>query len=370
MKRSFLTIALLFLSLQANAKTDPLKKVAAELGDGISRYKGARVAVLAAPFHDQRRSDEPFAISERLTAYLVMDKRLSVLERQHTIQLLSEMHLSETGLLNSNATQRLGKALGADVIVTGTLIDLGRGKIDVNMRGLLAESGRIIATSHVMLDLTHMNRFTTSDPLRSLSKRLKDMLNIKVLPSVAVLNFTYAKGRMSTGSHLVSERLSTYLVKDGFTVIERRLLHKILEEQRMWETGLVDAASLKKRGAFLDTETVVAGTLDDVTETATHVIARLIRLDTNAILASASAVIPRLWEDLPRRPRPNQAQIPVPGVNISSLFTEKKSTAKKAPSRYSLSTLDVSKNAKRYRPAVVPIYRALTQQEFHGGFTQ
>src|SRR5205823_6400952 len=123
-------------------------------------------------------------------------------------------------------------------------------------------------------------------PIRLLSRKLKPQSPLLV----AVLNFTYSRGRMSTGSYLVSERLVTYLVQNGVTVVERRLLQKLLEERKFCETGAVDPGSLRQVGQVLGADAVVAGTLTDLTDDTTEIMARLIRVDTAKILAASSIV--------------------------------------------------------------------------------
>jgi curli biogenesis system outer membrane secretion channel CsgG len=142
----------LFLAGAAQAAPDPMKRVAAELADALSRQKGARVAVLSVPHHDNRMSEGPQMISERLTTYLVMDKRIHVLERNHIVQLLKELHMSETGLVDPASAKRIGEVLGADVIVTGTLIDLDGNQSEINVRALVADSGRVVAASRAVLE--------------------------------------------------------------------------------------------------------------------------------------------------------------------------------------------------------------------------
>src|SRR5688572_13841476 len=109
MKRGFLILFTLFTSGLLHSEPDPLRKVASELAGGIFRQGKVKVAVLAVPYHDHRRSEGPFMVSERLATYLVKDKRLSILERSHITQILSELHLSETGVLDPKTTKRIGE---------------------------------------------------------------------------------------------------------------------------------------------------------------------------------------------------------------------------------------------------------------------
>ncbi len=105
---------------------------------------------------------------------------------------------------------------------------------------------------------------------------------------IAVLDFQIQGKGFETrdmGS-IVAEWLITALVQVGrFDVIERMLLEKVLKEQNLGMSGIVDAESASKVGKVLGAKIVVSGSvirLSDFTE----VNARLIDVDTGSILAA------------------------------------------------------------------------------------
>jgi hypothetical protein len=207
----------------------------------------------------------------------------------------------------------------------------------------------------------HPPILSAADPLKSLSKKLADDMKINPPQSLAVLNFTYARGRMSTGSHLVSERLVTYLAQEGMPLIERRLIQSLLAERRLCETGLVDPGTLKKMETLLGVDAVVIGTLNDASDTMTEVLARVIRVDTARILASAGTTIPRLWMDLPRLPRLAQARAPVPFMPPQFSMT-----TDDAKGRHRLADFEPRTRPLRYRPAPMPLYTPAMSIKFKG----
>lgn len=152
------------------------------------------------------------------------------------------------------------------------------------------------------------------DALRGISKKLISDIQSRTPVLLGVWNFPYARNRVSTGSHLVSERLVTYLVQDGARVIERRLLEKILEERKLRETGLLTPDMIKDVGGILGVDAIVTGVLNDLSETSTEVMARVIKVQTGEILAAATAIIDRLWLDPPRLPRAAQPRSAMPLV--------------------------------------------------------
>jgi hypothetical protein len=160
------------------------------------------------------------------------------------------------------------------------------------------------------------------DPLRALSRKLNNELQEDKDMALGVLNFTYARGRMSTGSYLVSERLLTYLVQEGATVIERRLLDSLLAEQRFSQIGITNIGTLQRMGKVLGVDAVVLGTLDDRPDnTTTDVIARVIRVDTAEVLAAGSAATAHIWLDDPRAKAATWARSPTPDVSLPRTST-------------------------------------------------
>jgi curli biogenesis system outer membrane secretion channel CsgG len=154
MKRLASLLALLFLTSAALAAPDPIEKIAKELADGIGAQHKLKVAVVGVSQYGNFVSEGAGFVSERLTTYLVKDRRFPVIERDHIAQILSELHLSETGVLDPASAKQVGKMLGADIIVTGSLIDLEKNQTEFNARALSADTGRILAASRAMLKRT------------------------------------------------------------------------------------------------------------------------------------------------------------------------------------------------------------------------
>ena len=195
-----------------------------------------------------------------------------------------------------------------------------------------------------------------AEDMKPLAKKLLDGIKEKQKVTCAVLNFPYTQNRSSTGSHLVSERLVTYMVQEGGTVVERRLLGKILEERKLWETGLMGNDINKQVGRLVGADAVVTGILTDLTDTTTEVFARIVKIDTGEIISAASALIDRIWKDPARLPRMAQPRSAVPGMlPVNSL-------ADNMPKTF----LPQSGQRKHYRPAPVPILLPTTPSSSGG----
>lgn len=108
---------------------------------------------------------------------------------------------------------------------------------------------------------------------------------------IAVLDFQV----QGHGNHdsdigkIVAEWLITALVKEGrFDVIERRLLEKVLEEQKMGASGLVDAGSASRLGKVLGAKVVITGSVLEY-QNIVEVNARIIEVESGSIIAAESA---------------------------------------------------------------------------------
>ncbi|MHB8845400.1 MAG: FlgO family outer membrane protein [Nitrospirota bacterium] len=105
---------------------------------------------------------------------------------------------------------------------------------------------------------------------------------------IAVLDFQMqgdTNGARDMGK-IVAEWLITGLVETGrFDVIERRLLEKIMEEQKLGVTGAIDPNSAAQLGKILGVRIIVSGTVTSL-EGYTEINARRINVDSASIIAA------------------------------------------------------------------------------------
>ena len=164
---------------------------------------------------------------------------------------------------------------------------------------LIAEKYRLMAAGIAVTGLM-MRARSSAAPLDSLAKKLAAGAATLDNKKIAVLTFPYHDEKISSGSTLVSERLTTCLVgHKGLRVLERSLLGELLKEKRLSETGVIDPRSLKAIGKIFDADAIVTGTLIDLPNNTTEINARLIRTDTGEVLSAGQAVIDRTWTDAP-----------------------------------------------------------------------
>lgn len=122
---------------------------------------------------------------------------------------------------------------------------------------------------------------------------------------MAVLTFPYVDGFNSSGSRIVQERMLTALAgNDKFNLLERGLLHKVLEQKKLEMSGLFDESTGSELGRMLGVDAVLTGTLLDINDSETEVNARIIDSGSGEVLASGKAVLKRIWSDKVELPRP------------------------------------------------------------------
>lgn len=107
---------------------------------------------------------------------------------------------------------------------------------------------------------------------------------------IAVLDFELHGNQFTTAEmgSIVSEWFVTSLVKDGrFDVVERAMLAKIVEEQKLGMTGVVDAESASKIGKILGVKVIISGSLLKLRDTI-NINSRIISVESGSIISAES----------------------------------------------------------------------------------
>jgi TolB-like protein len=85
-------------------------------------------------------------IAETLTNSFFEVGYRDIVERQMLDRALQELKLSLTGMIDADSAKKIGKFLHADLVVGGTMTDLG-GEVSVNCRMLAVETGQVVAVA-------------------------------------------------------------------------------------------------------------------------------------------------------------------------------------------------------------------------------
>ncbi|MDD5302533.1 MAG: FlgO family outer membrane protein [Elusimicrobia bacterium] len=115
---------------------------------------------------------------------------------------------------------------------------------------------------------------------------------------VAVVPFTGPRGSASFSGAIVSERLVIQILARGeLDLVERRLLDKILEEQRLGVFGIMDQDTVKTLGKVLGVDAILTGTIVELKGDRVEINARLIHTETAQVLAADTVRVTKDWEE-------------------------------------------------------------------------
>ena len=151
--------------------------------------------------------------------------------------------------------------------------------------------------------LTDWIRNTIEQPQQpkvTLDSQLENLINQIVASlaqndksKIAVMDFVNMNGEITKLGRYMSEELTTRLYLTGkFEVIERKLLDKIVEEQKISLSGMIDESSAVELGKVLGVDAIASGTIGDL-GTSVKVNARLISAETGKLFSVASVEIPK-----------------------------------------------------------------------------
>lgn len=154
MRRILMAVAVMTVLAGSAQAADPLKKLAGKLEKGLKGEPARKVAVLSFPNTDGGASEGSKIIQERLTTFLAEGGEVQVIERQLLQKILDEKKLAQTGLLDAKTSQEIGKILGVNALVTGTLNEVGGGRIEINARAIEADTGRILSAGQAQIAAT------------------------------------------------------------------------------------------------------------------------------------------------------------------------------------------------------------------------
>ncbi|MBI5410288.1 MAG: hypothetical protein HZA14_13075 [Nitrospirae bacterium] len=126
-----------------------------ELNSGIfgnAKAARKRIAVIDFPELNGRSSGFGRYLSEELVTRIGAE-RIDLVERNLLDKALTELKLNNTDLFNPKTAKRFGELTGADALLTGTYVDMGKA-VRLNSRLIDTETGRILSTSGVEITTT------------------------------------------------------------------------------------------------------------------------------------------------------------------------------------------------------------------------
>ena len=120
-------------------------------GELLKNCTGAdhKIGVANFTYTDGRKSGDGEVVSERLTTELVRLGRFKITERKDIQQVFAELKLQASGVMNEDSVRNVGRMVGADLLILGTLSELSDGRIEVNARLVDVASGEIVSAARV-----------------------------------------------------------------------------------------------------------------------------------------------------------------------------------------------------------------------------
>lgn len=141
---------------------------------------------------------------------------------------------------------------------------------------------------------------SAGDGIQDLAKSVVTAAAGRGVKRVAVVPFTGPRGMPSYSGSVVSERLVIQILARGdLDLVERRMLEKVLEEQRLGAFGIMDPGTVKALGKVLGVDAILTGSVVDLKRERVEINARLIHAETAQVLAAATAKADRDWEEKP-----------------------------------------------------------------------
>lgn len=169
-------------------QTQSLEQKLDELSNDISKEltDGQKTTVAVAEFVDLNGKTSDFGkfLSEELVTRLFKTKKLKVVERQRLDKVIAEQKLSLTELIESSSAKRIGRILGVEAIVAGSISEIGSG-FRVNARIINTESGELISASGITVpkdaDVCSLIPCKSKSVLTSISGEKSDSQNKEII---------------------------------------------------------------------------------------------------------------------------------------------------------------------------------------------
>ena len=140
------------------------------------------------------------------------------------------------------------------------------------------------------------NHPTLDQQLGFLVSQIIDGLNQTEAKKIAIIPFADLDNKESKLGRYIAEELTTKLYQTGrFEIVERTLLEKVIDEQKLGTTGFIDDNTAVSLGQILGVDAIATGTLTNLGSTI-KVNARLLETVSGKVFSAASVT---LYKDAP-----------------------------------------------------------------------
>ena len=143
---------------------DKYDQLAKEITDAGVSVQGKKIAIIPFSYADGRAgaTKDGSVISERLTIKMINMHKFEIIERSVLDKVMNELKLQSSGMIDASSAQQLGKVLGVEAIITGTLVETSNGQIEINARLIKTETAQAIGASQVTVEKNWMGDVSTA----------------------------------------------------------------------------------------------------------------------------------------------------------------------------------------------------------------
>jgi curli biogenesis system outer membrane secretion channel CsgG len=212
-------------------------------------------------------------ILDAISARLVNDSDFTVVDRRDLGVIRQELKFQMSGEVSDNTAVSIGKKLGAQSIISGSIEPLGERyrftirAIEVETATIQAIKNYIVSADTVLLALTGKNRRIggANGDFKTLNESLKDASDyltrrLKAKSKVAVFNISADSAALST--YCIDE-LQANLVNGGiFSVVDRRNLDALQAELQFQRSGEVSDGDAVSAGKKLGAQSIILGSIE------------------------------------------------------------------------------------------------------------
>lgn len=145
-------------SVSETSKKSPYKLIVDDLLEDCTGVKKT-IAVAGLSYSDGRDSADGDIVAERITTELVKNKRLKVIERKEIEKVFLELKFQQSGVISTDSVKEIGKMLGVDWIVVGTLTGLHDKQLELNIRLVGVEFGEIINAASGLVERDWLDQY-------------------------------------------------------------------------------------------------------------------------------------------------------------------------------------------------------------------
>lgn len=118
--------------------------VAENMAGAAAKKSRKRIAVLPFTNENGRKNRASVLITERLSSHIASRQGINLIERGRLDAILKEQGLHSSGIVDAHTASSIGAVLGANAVITGTVIDIGNGMVELNARLVDTRTARVL----------------------------------------------------------------------------------------------------------------------------------------------------------------------------------------------------------------------------------